>query len=385
MADYLNPMVVLAMDMCLSLLSSLLVFLLASYVSQHTSLFYHTSDFTLVWMLSSFVGTSLGIVCFKSYRLIIRHSSIKDVGGVGLSCFVKVLVMAVAVSVFYKLKMGVAFELPFDFDTLKVGIGFCLLYDFLISLFLIICARVVMLFVYDVFKRRANAAADCKRVLVYGISDKSVSLMTRLQNSPHYRIVGFLAKGLQARDIKLSDLPICSYGTEDELKEIFDTLSASCLLFPEEEGLREEREGLVDFCTKSGIKALVVPTVEEIAPGNRINGKIREVKIEDLLGRNEIKISMEEITANFKGKVVMVTGAAGSIGSELCRQLAGFGVRRLVLFDNAETPMHNIRLELEEKYPGADFVPVIGDVRQVQRLDFVFREYRPQILFHAAA
>jgi FlaA1/EpsC-like NDP-sugar epimerase len=81
----------------------------------------------------------------------------------------------------------------------------------------------------------------------------------------------------------------------------------------------------------------------------------------------------------------MVTGAAGSIGSEICRQLATFGVKELILFDNAETPMHNIRLELEERYPDLAFTPVIGDVRQLARLDFAFRKYKPQIVFHAAA
>ena len=112
---------------------------------------------------------------------------------------------------------------------------------------------------------------------------------------------------------------------------------------------------------------------------------IREIKIEDLLGREEIKISMNEIIANFRGKTIMVTGAAGSIGSELCRQLATFGVKQLILFDNSETPMHNIRLELEERYPELNFVPVIGDVRMIPRLDYAFRTYRPQVVFHAAA
>ena len=116
-----------------------------------------------------------------------------------------------------------------------------------------------------------------------------------------------------------------------------------------------------------------------------MKSSIREIKIEDLLGRPEIKISLDEIIADFRGKTIMVTGAAGSIGSELCRQLATFGIRKLVLFDNSETPMHNIRLELEERFPELDFSPVIGDVRIPARLDFVFRTYRPQVVFHAAA
>ncbi len=128
-----------------------------------------------------------------------------------------------------------------------------------------------------------------------------------------------------------------------------------------------------------------MPGIDEMTEGKTLNNYIRKVKIEDLLGRPEINISMDEIIANFKDKVVMVTGAAGSIGSELCRQLASFGIKRLILFDNAETPLHNIRLELEDKYPELNFVPVIGDVRSKERLDFVFRKYEPQVVFHAAA
>lgn len=112
---------------------------------------------------------------------------------------------------------------------------------------------------------------------------------------------------------------------------------------------------------------------------------MRKIIIENLLERDEIIISMNEIINNFNDKVVMVTGAAGSIGSELCRQLATFGIKQLILFDNAETPVHNIRLELEDKFPALNFVPVIGDVRSLTRLDFVFRKYRPQIVFHAGA
>ena len=111
----------------------------------------------------------------------------------------------------------------------------------------------------------------------------------------------------------------------------------------------------------------------------------REIKIEGLLGREETKISMDEIIANFHDRTIMVTGAAGSIGSELCRQLAMFGIKEFVLFDNSETPMHNIRLELGDRFPNLKFIPVIGDVRMIPRLDFAFRTSRPQAACHAAA
>lgn len=112
---------------------------------------------------------------------------------------------------------------------------------------------------------------------------------------------------------------------------------------------------------------------------------IREIRIEDLLGREEIKINTVELAESFTGKVVLVTGAAGSIGSELCRQLATLGISRLVLFDNAETPMHELRLELERNFPNLKFTPFIGDVRQKERLRMAFVMFHPQVVFHAAA
>jgi len=104
-----------------------------------------------------------------------------------------------------------------------------------------------------------------------------------------------------------------------------------------------------------------------------------------LLGRDEIKIDMDKIASQTKDKVILITGAAGSIGSELVRQLAQFKPKLLLVFDIAETPLHNLRLEMERTFPELKFVPIIGDVRSENRLDFIFRTYQPQIVYHAAA
>ena len=129
----------------------------------------------------------------------------------------------------------------------------------------------------------------------------------------------------------------------------------------------------------------MLPTIDELREGTKTLRNLPDIRIEDLLGRDEIHINTGEIANFLKGKVVMVTGAAGSIGSELCRQLCHFGLKQLVLFDSAETPMHNIRLELEEKFPQVEFTPVMGDVRMIDRVESVFRRLHPRIVFHAAA
>lgn len=183
----------------------------------------------------------------------------------------------------------------------------------------------------------------------------------------------------------MAGMDVSNFQNPDDVISIANKYGVSGILFPYVADARAEQDRLIEYCRSAQLKTYIVPGIDEMTEGAAISSYIRKIKIEDLLGRDEIKISMNEIIDNFSNKVIMVTGAAGSIGSELCRQLATFGVKRLILFDNAETPLHNIRLEIEDKFPDLDFVPVIGDVRSLARLDFVFRKYHPQIVFHAAA
>ena len=206
--------------------------------------------------------------------------------------------------------------------------------------------------------------------------------IVRLQNSTHYKVVGFLDEGAAGRTIE--GLPVLVAKDDATMEKALLDNRIDAVLFPSDKAAQAEENRLIHFCALKGIQCLVVPSVDEVVEGEAIL-RPREIKIEDLLGREEIQISLDAIAENFRGKTVMVTGAAGSIGSELCRQLATLGAGRLVLYDNAETPMHNLRLELEDRFPHLDFALIIGDVRHLERLDYAFRTYRPQVVFHAAA
>jgi len=261
--------------------------------------------------------------------------------------------------------------------------GFLL--DALVTLFLLLALRLCMIVVYDLIKLKQSRRANSRQVLVYGTGDKSVSLVTRLQNSPHYRVVGFLTYGKSLRKHTIAECPVYYFENQHSVEYLRDRVDVDAILFATNDDAQQEQERLIRYCTEQGVKILIAPPIDEVIDGKIMKQSIREIKIEDLLGRPEIRISMDEIIANFRGRTILVTGAAGSIGSELCRQLATFGVKELILFDNGETPMHNLRLELEERYPALKFIPVIGDVRIPARLDFVFRTYHPQVVFHAAA
>lgn len=257
--------------------------------------------------------------------------------------------------------------------------------DGFISLGMLILIRVSMIVVYDLIKTKLKEHRKRQNILIYGTGDKSVAQVTRLQNSTHYNIVGFLTFGQRLKNHSITNYRVYYFEDEDKIRFFKERYDIDAVLFSNADEAKGEQERLIRYCVDNDVKVLFAPPIDEVIDGKIMKQSIREIKIEDLLGRPEIKISMNEIIANFQGKTIMVTGSAGSIGSELCRQLATFSIKELILFDNAETPMHNIRLELQERFPELKFTPIIGDVRQVARLDYAFRKFKPQVVFHAAA
>ena len=367
LSTFLDSKVIFLLDCLMSVIASLFALLCLGYLRGNI---YSTGSFALLWLVTSLLSTIAAMLIFKGYKLIIRHTTLHDV-----LCFVKEAAF----------KFGVMFVVMLiKHRQFYLGVSFALVADFVLTLFLLVFVRLAMITVYRFFLSKRQAKRVCKRVVLFGTGDKSIAAVVRLQNSTHYKVVGFLTEDPQPSNLLLANLPVFTYQNPERFEQMINDYDVDAVLFTTEVDARNERDGLVKLCLEKNVKPLIIPNIDEMS-GRVQHNNVRNVKIEDLLGREEITISMDAIRENFKGKVVMVTGAAGSIGSELCRQLAGFGIKKLILFDNAETPMHNIRLELEEKFPNLTFVPVIGDVRQGPRVDFAFRTYRPQVVFHAAA
>ena len=364
---YLSTRLVFVIDMCLSLLASLLALVLVDMLVKDM----HMISFKpfATWLGAGMIFSFISIWILRTYRIIIRHTTLKDLAKFGVVALFKVLATAVV----FALMLG---ETPMLYMVM--------ISDFFLTFAFFFIMRVAMLMAYDAVKNRMDHRKKCQNVLVYGVGVKSVSLIARLQNSSNYNIVGFLQFGRSSVTHVISEKKTYYVSTEEEFRDAIADVDADAILFASEDDARLEKDRMIKFAIAEGLKMLFAPEIDEMVDG-QISHNLRNIEIEDLLMRPEIKISMEEIIANFRGKTVMVTGAAGSIGSELTRQLATFGVKELVLFDNAETPMHNLRLELEEKFPELSFIPVIGDVRQLPRLDYAFRKWRPQVVFHAAA
>ncbi len=367
---YLNAWLILACDVGACVGSSLLVLLLSYMGTSHL----FGRRFLLLWLVGAAFFSLLMSVALRTYRVIIRYSTLRDIGKICIVAFGK----EVLLGVFMLSTFSVSVSLP-----RFVGLLF---FDLALTIVLLVLVRVSMIVVYDLLKRRVKEQHALCSVLVYGNGDKSVGLATRLNNSVHYRVAGFLTYGKHLKGHTVSGHPIYYFRTAEDLAYLCKRYEIDAVLFAYHTDAQTEQQRLVKYCQELGLKMLMAPVIDEIEDSKAaFLSNIRKIKIEDLLERPEIEISMNEIVDNFKDKVVLVTGAAGSIGSELCRQLARFGIRQLILFDNAETPLHNLRLEFEDKHPELPFIPVIGDVRMQARLDFVFRTYHPQVVFHAAA
>ena len=362
---YISTRMVFAMDVILSMVASLLSVLFADVLVGTGAIGIGRA---IVWTLVGGATSALFVYLLRTYRIIIRHTTLRQLALFGAVALGQATLVLIIYSLIY----------VYSTTALLAAVA-----DFLLTFTVFVITRALMAIAYDIVKERMETRRNCQNVMIYGTSVKSVSCVSRLLTSSHYAVIGFM-KQAPAQRLVISDLPVKTFSEEADFVKLMRRTRTDAILFATKEEANKEKDRVVKWAVDNDIKILFAPPIEESADGVPPM-PIRNIDIEDLLMREEIKISMDEVIAAFKGKTVMVTGAAGSIGSELCRQLATFGVKELILFDNAETPMHNIRLELEEKYPDLAFVPVVGDVRILPRLDYAFRKWRPQVVFHAAA
>lgn len=226
-------------------------------------------------------------------------------------------------------------------------------------------------------------------IFVFGTSGQNPHIVQMI-NSDHaskYFVNGFFSVNKNGiKNIIGSNRVYSVNQSESDLLSLFRSKNIEGVLFTTKERFALERGKFVEFCLRNRIKVLLSDSIHDLSGiGEYEPVKLKEIQVEDLLGRPEIGIDTHSVLKYLKHKVVMVTGAAGSIGSEIARQLANFHASKLVLFDMAETAMHNLQLEFEKDYPDMEVVYVLGDVRSTQRVRAIMEMHKPNIVFHAAA
>lgn len=242
--------------------------------------------------------------------------------------------------------------------------------------------RIFVVYVYQVMSMRYRSHPPVS-VFLWGANHSNFVFAKSLNNSESkYRIKGLVDKNINKKLRYITNLPVLDISDNKSLAR----LEGKGVLFANEEIIGEKKK-LIEFLINRKISVYITQQIdikdsEQLATATH---QIRSVQIEDLLGRQQIDISMDEIASNVKNKTILVTGAAGSIGSEITRQLAAFNPSCIICLDQAETPLNSLNLDLKKEYPNINFFTVIGDIRNRERIKNIFDRYQPDIVYHAAA
>ena len=373
--SYLNRWVVLVID----IVSALLCVVLAALSTRY---FVGMPDVALRTLIpASLVAAAIGAVVADLltgvHKQIFRFTTLRVSFNLLLSTLVNA---AIALFTLYLINLS---TLHLDFPP-KVVLFYCgsyLVFTFLISLAL----RGVMVLLARRLLVSTESPINRKRILVYGVKSNSPGVSSLIESSTIYRLMGFLSNDSKVAGHEINGHRIYYAGGRKELYLLKRSKSLDGVLFTDQRDFLGEGEKVVQDCESINLETYLLPAVSATSSDTVALDSVRKVRIEDLLFRETIEQDRSPVRQLYAGKVVMVTGAAGSIGSEIARQIASYGVHRLILFEMAESPLHEIRLELEHDYPDLDLVPMIGDVRNREKVEIVFDRYRPDIVLHAAA
>lgn len=324
------------------------------------------------WKYAIIIGINLTLMYFfKTYAGIIRHSTFIDIQKIFWTSFLTVgILLGIKYSYYWTTKVKL-FYTPL------------LLLYFVISFTSLLVFRLIVKQGFY-FAKHVKRSTERKRLLVLGISDHSVAIAGAILDNDNlpYEMVGFLTKRNDSKNAKILGMRIL---TQDKLiSKTKEQLGIEGVLLLRERLEKAELEEWVNLFLEKDIEIFQAPIVEEFS-NKRIEANIRNLQIEDLLNREPICIANEELMKRHFEKTVLITGGAGSIGSEIVRQVAQYKPSLIVVLDQAETPLYEIEMEMLEKYPDINFRFILGDISNRHRLEPIFKKYNFSMVYHAAA
>ena len=359
---------------CIFLFDCLLVFL--SFLLVYQQVYSGAETLSVLWQLCSMCAIyaaffAVGFKMFHTYDGILRYSSFVDLQRVGYASLV-----GCVLSYFGHFGL-MQFEY---FQRVYVG-GREIALASIISVLLLWAVRVLVKTVYDVSIDKLNARAT----LIYGVTKGGMGLAKQVRNDKTLKmsLAGFVSDEEHVKHRVLMGLSV--FPLDSNLKTIIRKHHVECLLVAQGalDSFRNNKE-LQDDLLSAGVH-IYIPKANEWNPAQPQTQQLKEVSIEDLLPRDEIKIDLESVADTLRGKCVLVTGSAGSIGSEIVKQICKFGPREMVLIDSAETPQHDIRLMMAKNFPEIKAETIVTSVSGIIRMEDIFSRYRPDYVFHAAA
>lgn len=357
---------ILAMDVVMIGLSLLLAYALRYDFSSRVL------DSATMWrtMWLTMVVSLVFFKMFRTYSSVLRLSSFVDIARIFVALFVSYTAVALACMVA---------PLVTDIRLAPVNV---ILMAFIINFALMASSRVIVKMMFETIKAGGSSQTN---IFIYGAKEAGVNIAKSLRVSmrERYRLRGFIADEPDLYDKLIMGVRV--FPNDENLFDILAQKGVKTIIVSPAKRNELKKEENLDRFLKHNIKLLTAPPLSEWNQRGLESGDIKEIQIEDLLQRDPIQIDIRKVASHLEGKRVMITGAAGSIGSEIMRQVATFNPYKLILVDQAETPLHDIRLELMDKWRNLDAETIVADIANQTRMEAIFKEFRPQYIFHAAA
>lgn len=354
---------ILLIDVFIIVISSLLAYALR-YDFRSIFLESSTIDKTILWTV---VVNLIFFRVFRTYSNVLRFSS-----------FVDIMRIFVSLTVSYALLMitSVLTESYLEFNLAPVSVLFM---SYIISFAMMACSRVIVKTFFEALN------FDSANVFIYGAKEAGVNIAKALRVNlrNHYRLRGFIAD--EPELINKVMMGVRVFPNDDTLIDVLNDRDVQTIIISPAKMEELKKSDMADRLLVHNIKLMTAPPLSEWNGQALSRTQLKEIQIEDLLQRNPIEIDIHKVASHLEGKRVMITGAAGSIGSEIMRQVASFNPYKLILVDQAETPLHDIRLELQDRWRDIDAETIIADISNATRMEDIFREFKPQYIFHAAA
>lgn len=313
---------------------------------------------------------AVSFLFFKTYKGIVKHTSSTDAQRIFTALTIGSLVFVLINLIFY---FGIDGSFPIPFSILII--------DYMSTLFFMITLRILFKAFY---KEIVGPHREKRKVVIFGAGEAGIITKRTLDRDAglKYNVLAFIDDDSKKSGKTLEGIPI--YGIHKLEKLLLDNDVAQLIIAIQNISSERKKE-IVEYCMKYDTKVLNVPPVSDWINGELSFKQIKKIRIEELLEREPISLNVSSIKSQLSGKTILVTGAAGSIGSELVRQILQFDPKKIILLDQAESPLYEIEMELKDTFEGLNYEIVIGDIRNLGRMENLFQTFLPQIIYHAAA
>ena len=357
---------ILLIDVLIIVVSSLLAYALR-YDFRSIFLESSTIDKTIVWT---------GIVNLVFFRVFRTYSNV-----LRFSSFIDIMRIFVSLTVSYALLM-ISSVLLASYLDIRLAPVSVLFMAYIISFAIMSCSRIVVKMFYELLNFDGSHSAN---VFIYGAKEAGVNIAKALRVNlrNHYRLRGFIADEPELINKVMMGVKV--FPNDESLIDVLNDRDVHTIIISPAKMEELKKSDMADRLLAHNIKLMSAPPLSEWSGQTLNRTQLKEIQIEDLLQRDPIEIDIHKVASHLEGKRVMITGAAGSIGSEIMRQVASFNPYKLILVDQAETPLHDIRLELQDRWRDIDAETIIADISNATRMEDIFKEYQPQYIFHAAA